>query len=67
MTLKVLVHEAEEGGYWAEVPSLPGCITEGETWDELVANVKEAIDAWLDTDVPVGELDAKTQVLELAV
>ncbi len=39
MKLKVIVHEAEEGGYWAEVPSIPGCATQGETLDELLGNI----------------------------
>lgn len=43
----VLVHEAEEGGYWAEVPELPGCLSQGETLDELRRNVIEAIEACL--------------------
>jgi predicted RNase H-like HicB family nuclease len=43
MKIKVIVHEAEEGGYWAEVPAIPGCATEGDTWDELLANLYEAI------------------------
>lgn len=43
----VLVHEAEEGGYWAEVPELPGCFSQGETLDELRRNVAEAIEACL--------------------
>jgi len=34
--LKVIVHEAEEGGYWAEVPAIPGCATQGETFEELL-------------------------------
>jgi predicted RNase H-like HicB family nuclease len=42
-TYAVIVHEAEEGGYWAEVPALPGCHTQGETLDELRDNVVEAI------------------------
>ena len=37
MRLKVIVHEAEEGGYWAEVPAIPGCATQGETFEELAA------------------------------
>ncbi|MEI6640338.1 MAG: type II toxin-antitoxin system HicB family antitoxin [Chlorobium sp.] len=45
MKLKVIVHEAEEGGYWAEVPAISGCATQGETLDELLANVSEAIEA----------------------
>jgi predicted RNase H-like HicB family nuclease len=41
--IKCLIHEAEEGGFWAEVPSLPGCFTEGETLEETLANLREAI------------------------
>jgi len=47
-TFTVLVHEAEEGGFWAEVPELPGCGSQGETLDELERNVIEAIEACLD-------------------
>jgi predicted RNase H-like HicB family nuclease len=43
MRIKVIVHEAEEGGYWAEVPSLPGCATQGDTWQELIKNLYDAI------------------------
>ena len=43
MKIKVVVHEAEEGGYWAEVPSIPGCATQGETEEELFRNIDEAI------------------------
>ncbi|WP_310481259.1 type II toxin-antitoxin system HicB family antitoxin [Chamaesiphon sp. VAR_48_metabat_403] len=47
MKIKVIVHEAEEGGYWAEVPAISGCATEGDTWDELLANLYEAIECFL--------------------
>jgi predicted RNase H-like HicB family nuclease len=47
MKLKIIVHEAEEGGFWAEVPALPGCATQGETYDEVIRNVREAIEGWL--------------------
>ena len=47
MTLKVVIHTAEEGGFWAEVPALPGCVTQGETEEEVRANVREAIEGWL--------------------
>ena len=50
MKLKVIVHEAEEGGYWAEVPSIPGCATQGETLDELTENIQEAVEACLSID-----------------
>ena len=48
MKVKVIIHEAEEGGYWAEIPALPGCITEGDTWDELIANIREAVEGCLE-------------------
>ncbi len=47
MTLKVIVHEAEEGGFWAEVPAIPGCATEGATLEELMQNVREAVEGCL--------------------
>jgi len=47
MKLKAIIHEAEEGGYWAEVPALPGCMTQGETLEELNTNIREAIEGWL--------------------
>jgi len=43
-----IVHEAEEGGYWAEVPELPGCVTEADTLDELKVMLKEAITGYLE-------------------
>ena len=45
MEFTVLVYKAEEGGYWAEVPSLPGCYSQGETVEETMKNIKEAIEA----------------------
>jgi predicted RNase H-like HicB family nuclease len=47
MKLTVIVHEAIEGGYWAEVPAIPGCATEGDSWDELISNLHEAIEGCL--------------------
>jgi len=38
MKFKVIIHEAEEGGFWAEVPSLPGCFSQGETLEEVKKN-----------------------------
>ncbi len=48
MKIRAIIHPAEEGGYWAEVPALPGCITEGDTMEEVVANLKDAIAGWLE-------------------
>jgi predicted RNase H-like HicB family nuclease len=67
MNIKVVVHEAEEGGFWAEVPVLPGCASQGETMDELVVNVREAIAGWLAADVPDGAPGAGERVLDLAL
>lgn len=61
-----MVHEAEEGGYWAEVPALPGCFTQGDTLKELQLNLKEAIKGWLLTGEEEIE-DSEGQILELAV
>jgi len=51
MKIKVVVHPAEEGGYWAEVPALPGCITEGDNMEELMNNLKDAIQGWLEVAI----------------
>ncbi|NEP29119.1 type II toxin-antitoxin system HicB family antitoxin [Moorena sp. SIO3I6] len=48
MQIKVAIHPAEEGGFWAEVPALPGCITEGDTMEEVLANLQDAIEGWLE-------------------
>ena len=47
LNIKVVVHEAEEGGYWAEVPAIPGCATQGDTMEELLGNLREAIEGCL--------------------
>ncbi len=67
MKLKVIVHEAEEGGYWAEVPSIPGCATQGETFDELLGNIYEAVEGCLSVEVKHVQLTDKDRVLEIAV
>ena len=67
MKIKVVVHTAEEGGYWAEVPSIPGCFTQGDSWDELLKNIYEAIEACLSIDTKEIELSPDDKVLEIAV
>jgi predicted RNase H-like HicB family nuclease len=67
MKIKIIVHEAEEGGYWAEVPGLPGCFSQGETREDLMANVREAIEGYLlVANVEAGS-EAGVEVVELAV
>jgi predicted RNase H-like HicB family nuclease len=67
MTFKAIVHTAEEGGFWAEVPSLPGCVTQGETLDEIRANLREAIELWVSVDESSFQLSSDDRVLELAL
>ena len=44
---EIVIHADEEGGFWAEVPELPGCYSQGETREEVEANIREAMEAWL--------------------
>ena len=46
-TYDVIIHPADEGGFWAEIPSMPGCVSEGETLDETKANIREAAEGWI--------------------
>ncbi len=67
MKFKVVVHEAEEGGYWAEVPAIPGCATQGETFEELLENLYEAIEGCLSVDIDTAQITEKSRVMEIAV
>jgi predicted RNase H-like HicB family nuclease len=67
MKIKAIVHAAEEGGYWAEVPALPGCIIEGDTWEELMANLKDAIEGWLEVANESRKTEEIGEVVEIAV
>jgi len=65
--IKVVIHEAEEGGYWAEVPAIPGCATQGETLEELFKNLYEAVEGCLSVDVQHPKSMNKDRVLEIVV
>ncbi len=67
MKLKVVVHEAEEGGYWAEVPAIPGCATQGETFEELLKNLYEAVEGCLSVDMQPPKNAGREHVIEIAV
>ncbi|WP_058557009.1 type II toxin-antitoxin system HicB family antitoxin [Thiohalocapsa sp. ML1] len=67
MKLKVIVHEAEEGGYWAEVPAIPGCATQGDTFEELLANLYDAVEGCLSVDVEEIAIQDTDRVMEIAV
>ncbi|MBS3963776.1 MAG: type II toxin-antitoxin system HicB family antitoxin [Methylomonas sp.] len=67
MKLKVIIHPAEEGGFWAEVPAIQGCATQGDTYEELLSNLYEAVEACLSVDLEQVEIGNNDRVLELAV
>ena len=67
MKIRAIVHEAEEGGYWAEVPAIPGCATQAETLDELTKNLREAIEGCLSVEVEPPKKTAKDRIIEIAV
>lgn len=67
MKLKVIVHDAEEGGYWAEVPAIPGCATQGDSFEELLSNLYEAIEGCLSVDVAKLETTEKSRIVEIAI
>ena len=65
MRLKVVLESSEDGGYTVYVPSLPGCISEGETAEEALANIQEAIELYLETVEDELILDAQAVVQEI--
>lgn len=67
MKVKVVVHDAEEGGYWAEVPAIPGCATQGETFEALLQNLYEAIEGCLSIELEAPQTTGKDRVLEIVV
>ena len=67
MKLKVVIHKAEEGGFWAEVPAIPGCATQGDSFEELLQNIYEAVEGCLSVDEAELELDSDARILEIAV
>jgi predicted RNase H-like HicB family nuclease len=67
MKIKAIIHSAEEGGYWAEVPALPGCVTEGDTMEEVLANLQDAIEGWLEVANSKEFDETEAQVVEIAV
>ena len=69
MKLKIIIHEAEEGGYWAEVPAIPGCATQGDTFEELLVNLYEAVEARLSVEIDENIVRSGngTRVMEIAM
>ncbi len=67
MRIKVIIHQAEEGGYWAEIPAIPGCFTQGDSWEELIENIYEAVEACLSVEVEKIKIDPSDKILDFAV
>ncbi len=67
MKIKVVIHDAPEGGYWAEVPAIPGCATQGETFEELLRNLYEAVEGCLSVDVEQPQSGNNERVVEIAI
>jgi len=67
MKISAVIHPAEEGGYWAEVPALPGCITEGDNLDEVMKNLQDAIEGWLSVANRLKNISSSDKVVEISV
>ncbi|NTU45394.1 MAG: type II toxin-antitoxin system HicB family antitoxin [Chlorobiaceae bacterium] len=65
--MTVITHQSEEGGFWAEVPAIQGCASQGETIEELLTNLHEAVDACLFFDMEKIEISGNDRVMELVV
>lgn len=67
MKLKIVIHEAEEGGFWAEVPAIPGCVTQGDTFEELLSNSYEAVEGCLSVENQEVPLSGTDRLIEIVV
>jgi len=67
MKLKIIIHEAEEGGFLAEVPAIPGCMSQGDTMKNLIENLYDAVEGCLSIDMKDVLLEGRDTVMELAV
>jgi predicted RNase H-like HicB family nuclease len=67
MKVKVVIHEETDGGYWAEVPAIPGCATQGETFEELLQNLYEAVEGCLSVDIDRPSDEGSGRIIEIAV
>ena len=67
MKLSIVIHEAEEGGFWAEVPAIPGCATQGDSFEELLKNLYDTVEGCLSVDLDEIETTGKDRVLEIVV
>ena len=66
MKMHVIIEKDEAGYYVAEVPALPGCFSQGKTYEEAISNIKEAIEGWLEVMESKQSFDS-TRLVEVAV
>ena len=67
MKLKVVIREAEAGGFWAEVPAIPGCATQGDSFEELLSNIYETVEGCLSVEIQEVPLSGTDRLIEIAV
>jgi predicted RNase H-like HicB family nuclease len=67
MKLKVVLEHSDEGGFTVYVPALPGCISEGETVDDALANIQEAIELYLEPIEDDWVIEDNTMIQEIEV
>ena len=67
MKIRAIIHEELEGGFWAEVPAIPGCMTQGETMEELMANLREAIEGCLSVEIDEPKSMSNDKIVEIAL
>lgn len=67
MKLKVILEPSDEGGYTAIAPALPGCLSEGDTEEEALMNIKEAIELYLEPVEEEKNFSPKAKVFEIAI
>ncbi|OQW91516.1 MAG: HicB family protein [Thiotrichaceae bacterium IS1] len=65
MKLKILIHPADEGGFWVEIPALRGCVSQGETLEEALLNIQEAAVGWLEVATELALRGTTAQVAEI--
>jgi predicted RNase H-like HicB family nuclease len=65
MKWKVLIHPAQEGSFWAEIPALSGCVSEGETLEETLADISEAAEGWIEVAAEQAVVDPKARLLDI--
>lgn len=67
MKLKTIIHSAEEGGFWAEIPAIPGCVTQGDSFEELLKNIYEAVEGCLSVDIEEHTISKDDRLMEINV